>query len=111
LPHTQKNPKKPKGIGCEMKVLADGETNIFLHLEIVRQANEHPDLKFAANNDATIKGLTVKQPWHCAVTLRAAEHYFDTHRTVIGDSAFASVKVGVYKISFGSNMIRSEFRD
>ncbi len=88
-----------------MKVLADGETNIFLHLEIVRQANEHPDLKFAANNDATIKGLTVKQPWHCAVTLRAAEHYFDTHRTVIGDSAFASVTTAFWLFIAGLNFI------
>ncbi len=105
LPHTQKNPKKPKGVGCEMKVLADGETNIFLHLEIVRQSSEHPDLKFAANNDATIKGLTVKQPWHCAVTLRAAEHYFDSHRTVIGDSAFASVLTAFWLYIAGLNFI------
>lgn len=105
LPHTQKNPNKPKGIGSEMKILADGETKIFLHLEIVRQASEHPALKFAVNNDATIKGFQVKQAWHCAVTLRAAEYYFDTHRTIIGDSAFASVTTAYWLHVAGLNFM------
>ncbi len=91
LPHTQKNPKKPKGIGCEMKTLADSMTKILMHLEIVRKKNEHPNQKFAENSDATIDGKVAKAPWHCAVTLRACENWFHTGRTIIADSAFSSV--------------------
>lgn len=105
LPHTQKNPKKPKGTGCELKVLADSQTNILMHLEIVRQKDEHETQKFAVSSDATINGFDVKQPWHCAVTLRACEPWFNTGRIIIGDSAFASVLTAFWLVVAGLHFI------
>ena len=36
LPHVTKIIRKPEGVGCELKALCDGESNIMMRLEIMK---------------------------------------------------------------------------
>jgi len=71
--------RKPKGIGMELKSLACGDTKCIIALEMHegrdRQAQKHFE-QFGAG---------------CAFVLRLASGYFGTKRTIVADSAFASV--------------------
>ena len=40
LPHVTKIARKPEGVGAEMKALADGESNIMLRLDIMRERTD-----------------------------------------------------------------------
>jgi hypothetical protein len=80
LPHTTKIARKPKGIGCELKSMADASSGIILKLELM----EGKDRNRAKKYENVFKS-------HTAITLRLVEDYFGTARTVIADSAFSSV--------------------
>ncbi|OQR88090.1 hypothetical protein ACHHYP_07563 [Achlya hypogyna] len=81
MPHKTKIPRKPESIGVEMKAVACGESGILLRIEIM-EGKERQKMKAYADkhNDGT------------AVALRLTQDYNGTKRTVIGDSAFASVR-------------------
>ena len=80
LPHKTKIMRKPQGIGAELKSLADGESGILLHLELMEGK--------AANED---KEFCDRFPSSIALTLRVVKHYFGTGITLHADSAFSSV--------------------
>lgn len=81
LPHVTKIKRKPRGVGAEMKSICDGESNIMLRLEIM-EGSERQKLK----------------PYHAeygsgtSITMRLCETWRGSGRTVVADSAFASVK-------------------
>jgi hypothetical protein len=81
MPHVTKIIRKPRGVGVEMKALCDGETNIMLRLEIMEGVErQHAKQYHAQYGSGTSITLRLCQPWQ------------GSGRTVIGDSAFASVK-------------------
>jgi hypothetical protein len=80
LPHTTKIARKPKGIGCELKSIADSESGILLKLEIMEGKDRNRRKEFEDNYKS-----------HTAITLRLSKGYFGSGRTIIGDSAFSSV--------------------
>ena len=63
LPHKTKIMRKPQGIGAELKSLADGESGILLHLELMegKDANE-------------LKDFCDVYPSSIALTLRVVQH-------------------------------------
>jgi hypothetical protein len=79
-PHVTKIARKPEGVGAELKALADGETGILLKLDVMEGSARNGAKPFAELGEGT------------AVTLRLTEQYWNSGRTVIGDSAFGSVK-------------------
>lgn len=79
-PHITKMPRKPVSVGVEFKGLSDADTRMILKLEINKGKTENDKKEHA------------KQGWGTGVTLRLTKSYYNTWRTVIGDSAFASVK-------------------
>ncbi len=81
MPHVMKVVRKPKGIGCEVKCIADCQTGIMLVLEIQEGKAENILKKFAD-----------MYAFHIAITLRLSEPWFGSFRTLIADSAFALLK-------------------
>lgn len=81
LPHAQHIPRKPEPVGCELKMLADGETRIILRVELIegKEADALKEFREEAKMAST------------ALVLRLVKDYFRTSRVVIGDSAFSSV--------------------
>ena len=81
MPHKTKLPRKPKGVGTEIKSLACGDTGIILKLEIMegKEANRKKDY-FQQYGEGT------------AVTLRLTKEYYGSGRVVHADSAFSLVK-------------------
>lgn len=84
LPHTTKIKRKPRGVGVELKAICCSHSNIMLRVEIM-EGKEAQQRKQWRNryNEGT------------AVTLHLASNYGGSWRTVVGDSAFASVNCAV----------------
>jgi hypothetical protein len=81
MPHVTKIQRKPRGVGVEMKALCDGQSNIMLQLEIMEGATRQAAKMF---HDTYGSGTSI--------TLRLCIPWRGSGRTIIGDSAFASVK-------------------
>ncbi|ETN19045.1 hypothetical protein PPTG_04461 [Phytophthora nicotianae INRA-310] len=79
IPHKAKHVRKCEGLGAELKAIAGGDTGIILDLELVEGFIRRRQKPYAADYEGT------------AVVLRLAEQFRETGRTVIADSAFASV--------------------
>jgi hypothetical protein len=80
-PHVTKIQRKPRGVGVEIKAVCDGESNIMLGLEIMEGVlRQHAKEYHAAYGSGT------------SITLRLCSPWRGSGRTIIGDSAFASVK-------------------
>ena len=80
LPHVTKIPRKPEGVGAELKSCADGMSGVILSLDIM----EGKECQSKKDYEELGAGS--------AVTLRLTQSYFGSGRIVIADSAFASVK-------------------
>ncbi|OWZ01991.1 hypothetical protein PHMEG_00026530 [Phytophthora megakarya] len=81
LPHTTKISRKSEGKGTELKSIADVESRFLLGLELVEGAARRHSKQYAREyGEGT------------AVVLRLTEPYRGTGRTIVADSAFASVK-------------------
>lgn len=90
MPTVIKIKRKPKGVGCEIKSIADASTNIMLGMEI----NE--------GKDAMIKKKWQKELGAgTATTLRLTKPWHGSGRVVCGDSWFASVKTAVTLMKHG----------
>lgn len=94
LPHKTKIIRKPKGIGCEIKSLADVETKILLKLEIMEGKEAMSTKEFVERYGA-----------QTAIVRRMVQHYLGTDRTILGDSAFASVKTAIVMREVGLHFI------
>ncbi len=73
--------RKPKGIGIELKALADGLSNIILQIEIQEGKEYMKDKQYMKQYGAGTS--------QC---LRLTKPYCNSLRIVIGDAAFGSVK-------------------
>jgi hypothetical protein len=83
-PHVQKEARKPKGVGMELKNVACVMTGIMMAIEIVASADEmHHRQHWVAGFAAT------------ALLLRLLASLSGSGRIVLGDSAFASVQTAV----------------
>lgn len=80
LPHKTKIIRKPEGVGAELKSLADGESGILLHLELMEGKEAQAAKEFCDVYPSSI-----------AMTLRIVKKYFHTRITLHADSAFSSV--------------------
>ena len=97
MPHITKIIRKPQGIGAELKAAADGESGAILRIEVQEGAAAMANAKYMKKPDTG-------QPWyaqHTAITLRLVEPWFGTGRTIIGDSAFASLRTCVALLEYG----------
>ncbi|EGZ30653.1 hypothetical protein PHYSODRAFT_421212, partial [Phytophthora sojae] len=80
IPHKTKIPRKPEGVGAELKAIADGDSGVLLGLDLMEGAERQR-----------------QKPYHAlfgegsAIVLRFSEVYKGSGRTVVADSAFASV--------------------
>jgi hypothetical protein len=89
-PHVQKEPRKPKGVGMEMKNCACCLVNVQLALELVACTDEmHRRLHWRAGGAST------------ALMLRLLSSFASSGRLVVGDSAFASVQTAVALFNIG----------
>ncbi|KAJ3659781.1 hypothetical protein Zmor_011453 [Zophobas morio] len=84
MPAVIKIKRKPKGVGCEMKTLADAQTRIMLQMEI----NEGKDAMQEKRWQRELGAGT-------ATTLRLTQKWHGTSRMIIGDAWFGSVKTTV----------------
>ena len=115
MPHVTKVARKPKGVGCELKSVADGKTCIMLRLEIQEGAEVMPLKRFVKRTRNRIDALDqqyhadeaagLNGKHHTALTLRLVYPWKNTFRIVVADSAFASVetlialrRIGLYFI-------------
>jgi len=80
-PSVMKIARKPKGVGSEFKSLADGETGVLLRLD-PKEAKSVMNLKPYASLGAGT-----------AAPLRLTKHLWGSKRCLVGDSAFASLKL------------------
>eukprot|EP00731_Ephydatia_muelleri_P015330 Em0008g1050a len=83
IPHLTKIIRKPKGVGTEVKCIADGVTGIMLQLEVCEGKEAESRKKWSHLPSGT------------AQTLRLTEHWHNSERIVIGDSAFSSVTTAI----------------
>lgn len=81
LPHQTKIARKPEGVGCEIRCVIDSGSEVMLQLEIQESKEEMATKRFVQEVEKV----------STAGVLRLVEPWFGTHRTVYGDSAFASV--------------------
>ena len=90
MPAVQKIARKPKGVGMELKSVADGDTCCILGLEIhegkIGQAHKPYEQKFGGGT---------------AFVLRLSNFLFGSGVTVIADSAFSSVKTAEQLLKHG----------
>ena len=75
--------RKPKGVGTEVKCLADGVVGIMLQMEICE------------GKDAEAEKEWSYLPAGTAQTLRLSEFWHGSQRIVVGDSAFSSVTTAI----------------
>ena len=80
-PHVTKIARKPKGVGMEIKNIADCDSGIMCQLEIMAPKDEMKKRQFTARYGSGT-----------ALLLRLCEPYAASGRVVVADSAFASVK-------------------
>jgi hypothetical protein len=88
-PAVTKIQRKPRGVGVELKSCADGESGVMLRLELMEgkkamSTKEHADLGAG-----------------CGHILRLTKPWRGTGRTVVTDSAFASVLIAVWSFFYG----------
>ena len=81
LPHQTKIIRKPVGVGTELKNVADGQTRIMLRLEIQEAKEKMKDAAWMREYGAGT-----------SMVMRLCKPWFASDRTVVADSAFASVK-------------------
>jgi hypothetical protein len=79
MPHVTKIQRKPEGVGLELKTLCDSASGVMLFLELMEGKDRMRDKEYADISAGT------------GHVLRATKAYHGTNRTIIGDSAFASV--------------------
>ncbi|XP_051167804.1 uncharacterized protein LOC127285709 [Leptopilina boulardi] len=84
MPAVIKIKRKPKGVGCECKTLADVQTGIMIGIEINEGKEVMKDKLWQKEFGAGT-----------ATTLRLTQPWFGTGRIVVGDSWFASVKTAI----------------
>ena len=96
-PHMTKMPKKPVSVGMECKCSCDAESGIMLFLEL-QEGKKEMALKHYRAPPHSIQS-------HTAITMRCVEHWFHTHRIVVGDSAFASVQTCKHLLRYGMHFI------
>jgi hypothetical protein len=84
IPHLTKIARKPRGVGAEIKTVVDGQTNKMLRVEVLEGAERQETKEFHYECSAGTE-----------VTLRLAKPWAGTGRTIVGDSAFASVKTAI----------------
>jgi len=81
IPHLTKIPRKPEGIGAELKAVACSTTGLLLRLEVMEGKQRQSQKPYASEfGEGT------------AVVLRLTHDFKGSGRTVIGDSAFSSVR-------------------
>jgi len=80
-PHVTKIARKPKGVGMEVKNLADVDTGIMLQMEVMAPKEEMRKRLYTAQYGAGTSLL-----------LRLCDPYKGSGRLLVTDSAFASVK-------------------
>ena len=79
IPHLAKINRKPKGVGTEMKCLADGIVGIMLQLEICEGKEAEAQKMWSHLPAGTAQTLRLSDPWH------------GSGRIIVADSAFSSV--------------------
>lgn len=103
-PHVTRIPRKPEDSGVELKCSADCGTGIMLQLEIQEGKEKMNRKEYVQAFGATT-----------ACTLRLVKPWFHTHRTVLGDSWFASVKtlVKLHEVGglFFSGVVKTASRE
>ena len=80
-PHVTKIIRKPKGVGMEIKNMADCDSGVMVSMEVMAPKEEMKHRQYTARYGAGT-----------ALLLRLATNYRGTGRIVVADSAFASVK-------------------
>ena len=85
LPHQAKIERKPEGVGCKIRCVIDGRSTVMLQLELQESQEEMATKKYIRDGE---KAGT-------AGVLRLVEPWFNSARTVYGDSAFGSVNTAV----------------
>jgi hypothetical protein len=93
--HITKIKRKPKGVGIEVKCIADGGTAIILNTEI-QEGNLATEVRL-------FEGPPDNLPFHTAVVLRQALPWIGRCRSVKGDSAFSSYRTAVECLKRGLN--------
>lgn len=83
-PHVTKIVRKPKGVGPEIKTLADCTTGVMLHLELMAPKEEMRQREYCPEHGSGTSLL-----------LRLTKSWRASGRIVVADSAFASVKTAV----------------
>ena len=81
LPHVTKIARKPEGVGTEYRTLSCGETKIMLQLEIQERKVPMQGKEYAKDYGSDTSSL-----------LRLTRYWSGSDRTVVADSAFASLK-------------------
>ena len=81
LPHVTKIARKPEGVGTEYRTLSCGETKIMLQLEIQEGKVPMQGKEYAKDYGSGTSSL-----------LRLTRYWSGSDRTVVADSAFASLK-------------------
>eukprot|EP00960_Hanusia_phi_P063826 765588-Hanusia_phi.AAC.2 len=80
IPHLTKIARKPMGVGCEYKNLAECTYGILLFLEL-QEGKEIMETKM----------YDIGCPKHTSLVMRLAQNYLDKGHAIYGDSAFASL--------------------
>lgn len=83
IPHLPKVIRKPKGVGTEIKCLADGVIGIIQRLEICEGKEAESKKKWSHIPVGTAHTLRVSEPWH------------GTGRILVADLAFASATTAI----------------
>ena len=84
LPRVIKIKRKPKGVGCEAKTIADALSGIMIGIELNEGKEQNARKRWHSTHGATMSTtLRLTQPWH------------GSGRIVVGDSWFSSVKTAV----------------
>lgn len=92
--HQSYVPRKPHSLGFMIKTICDASTRILLNIDIVEGAELDANKKY--------NSLWGKST---GCTLRLAEPWFGTWRTLVGDSWFASVNTALACVSNGLHFV------
>ncbi|KAL5488763.1 hypothetical protein EMCRGX_G017752 [Ephydatia muelleri] len=83
IPHLTKIIRKPKGVGTEIKCVADGLVGIMLRIEICEGKEAESKKKWSHLPAGTAQTLRLSEPWH------------GTGRIIVADAAFSSVTTAI----------------
>eukprot|EP00731_Ephydatia_muelleri_P012032 Em0006g926a len=83
IPYLTKIIRKPKGVGTEIKCVADGLVGIMLRIEICEGKEAESKKKWSHLPAGTAQTLRLSEPWH------------GTGRIIVADSAFSSVTTAI----------------